>query len=319
MAVVSLNRQIYLDDSCLDKSFALRPLPGKEDDQMPVDCCDPCTRLDILGDSGGGSSSGSGGRVDRKPQTTPEVLHQLFLKATAVESCLAVKHSTNTNLETGGSGSAVGYEPNGGPSGGGSCLKWGEGLDSLLRDSDGVRLFKEFLNQEQDLSSVDFWFACSGLKMIGPADLEKIIGLSKLVYKKYIRGETLRLKSDVKRRIVDRMKKGSVDQTIFDEAQAEIELSMRNSLYPLFLKSDLYLQYVQNGQESPKQSNSFSGCEQFSYQTPGDAHNLPTLHEDKELASKDLRRSSASSMLLTSSSLLATRKSREGFPAQFYG
>lgn len=286
---------------------------------MPVDCCDPCTRLDILGNSGGGSG-GSGGRADRKPQTTPEVLHQLFLKTTAVESCLAVKHNTNTKLETGGSGSsAVGYEPNGGPSGGASCLKWGEGLDSLLHDSDGVRLFKEFLNQEQDVSSVDFWFACSGLKMIGPADLEKIIGLSKLVYKKYIRGETLRLRSDVKRRIVDRMKKGSVDQTIFDEAQAEIELSMRNNLYPLFLKSDLYLQYVQNGQESPKQSSNISGCEPL-YQTTDEVHNLPTLHEDKELVSKDLRHSSsASSMLLTSSSLLATRKSREGFPAQFYG
>lgn len=296
----------HLDDSYLKlpiTSCARPPVPGKEDDWMPSDGCEPPSQLDI------------GGGVKKKEIVLPvRLLHE----RTAVEGCLAGNRATNTNLETSGYDVPLGHEPDG-SSGAVSCLKWAESLDNLLQDSDGVRLFKEFLDQENGCSSnLDFWFACSGLKMGVPADSERVLGLVKLIFKKYIKGDSLRLKSDVKRRIVERMKKNQVDQTVFDEAQVEIEASMRDDSYPLFLKSDTYLHYVQTGQESPKQSNSSGGTEAL-YQ-PSGVGALPTLHEDEELAPEDLKDSSVSSLSLTPSTLLATRKAREGFPStQYYG
>lgn len=304
----------HLDDSYLKLSItscARPPVPGKEDDWMPSDGCEHSTQSDI----GGGGGGVFGGDVKNKEIVIP--LHLLH-ERTPVEGCLGGNRATNTNLETSGYGVPLGHEPDG-SSGAVSCLKWAESLDNLLQDSDGVLLFKEFLDQENGCSSnLDFWFACSGLKMGVPADSERVLGLVKLIFKKYIKGDSLHLKSDVKRRIVERMKKNQVDQTVFDEAQAEIEASMRDDSYPLFLKSDTYLHYVQTGQESPKQSNSSGGVEAL--HQPAGVGALPTLHEDEELAPEDLKDSSVSSLSLTPSTLLATRKAREGFPSnQYYG
>jgi axin 1 len=53
---------------------------------------------------------------------------------------------------------------------------------------------------------------------------------------------------------------------------------MRKNTYPLFLKSDLFVQYIQKGGESPK-STSTSGSNSVR-PTSGP---LPTLLEDQEL------------------------------------
>lgn len=169
-----------------------------------------------------------------------------------------------------------------------SYLRWAENFNYLLQDSDGVKLFKEFLDdQEENCGTLDFWFACSGLKMVAPTESDRISGLVKLIYKKYIKGNNLRLKLEVKKRIIDRLKRERIDQTIFNEAQVEIENVMRNDMYPLFLKSDIYLQFVQAGGESPKPSHSSSTSEGI---LPGSGiGKLPTLHEEEELKSDTLQ------------------------------
>jgi len=224
--------------------------------------------------------------------------------------------------------------PGNGGVGGSSYLRWAESLKTLLEDSEGVRLFKQFLDQEQGCSAaLDFWFACTGLKMVAD-DAERVAGLAKMIYKRYVKGDRLRLSAEVRRLVVDRLRQRQIDATLFDEAQSEVEFMMRDDAYPLFLKSDTYLQYVQSGGESPRTSgNGSSNCNSVS-NTPSPAvpagadpmpvlsRPLPTVAEDEELGCDDIRHASVlqSPLSLTHSTLLATRRAREAVtPAHFFG
>ena len=187
-------------------------------------------------------------------------------------------------------------------------LKWAENLKYLLEDSDGVKLFKTFLDQEHCSNTLDFWFACSGLKLVSADDKDKVQNLVKLIYKKYIKGDQLSLKGQIKSAIIDRIKHDLVDQTIFDSAQTDVENSMRSDTYPLFLKSDIYVQYVQNGGESPKTSNNSSGSNSVRPMSGP----LPTLVEDKELEQSDFKKpAEPASLTLTPTALIATSRYRQ--------
>ena len=74
-----------------------------------------------------------------------------------------------------------------------------------------------------------------------------------------------------------------VDQTIFNEAQKLVETDVKT--YPLFFKSDLYIQDVQSGGESPKTSNTSRGSN--SVQPVSALLPLPTLREGEELKQED--------------------------------
>jgi len=94
-----------------------------------------------------------------------------------------------------------------------ACLRWAENLGYLLEDGEGVKLYKLFLDQELGTSAaLDFWFACSGLKLVSSGDAGRMTSLVKLIYKKYIKREAVELKlsSQLKRHIVDRLKKHQV-------------------------------------------------------------------------------------------------------------
>ncbi len=196
-------------------------------------------------------------------------------------------------------------------------LKWAENIKHLLDDGDGVKLFKQFLEQEQCLNLLDFWFACKGHKLVAASDKERIVNLAKLIYKKYIKGDQLNLKADTKKGIVDHLKKEQIDQSLFEGAQEEVESMMKNDSYPLFLKSDIYLQYVQNGGESPKTSNNSNNSSGSSSTRPLSGP-LPTLHEGEELKPEDLRRppSGNNPVSLTPATLYNTRKVRENWSAR---
>ena len=64
------------------------------------------------------------------------------------------------------------------------------------------------------------------------------------------------------------------------QAQTEIQTTMEENTYPLFLKSDLYLEYTRTGGESPKPNPSDqSPSSGMAKSVPG---YLPTLAEDEE-------------------------------------
>jgi len=210
-----------------------------------------------------------------------------------------------------------------GTSGSTSYLRWAESLKHLLDDSEGVRLFKQFLDQEQGCSAtLDFWFACSGLKMVAD-DPERFAALAKMVYKHYVKGDRLRLSTDIRRRIVERLRLHQIDQTIFDEAQGYVELSMRSDDYPLFLKSDTYLQYVRCGSSSPQIAAGNNSSSLVSNNVPVSSdyivRSLPTVAEDEELALNDLKVVTTAPLLsLTPSALCATMRSREAVTTGTY-
>jgi axin 1 len=166
-------------------------------------------------------------------------------------------------------------------------LKWAENIESLFEDLDGVRLFKKFLDQESSSNPLDFWFACKGLQEGVQSDNEeKIQSLVKLIYKRYIRGDHLQLPTDMKKSITTKFKKQIFNQGIFKEAQMLVQSRMSNDTYPLFLKSDIYVQYVQQGGESPKTISNTSSGSNSARPLSGP---LPTVHEGEELRQEDLK------------------------------
>jgi len=183
------------------------------------------------------------------------------------------------------------YSENGTP----PHLKWAENLKYLLDDSEGVELFKDFMENELDGGSeeLQFWFACQGLKRkIDSESLDNtdntITNIQKAIYKRYVRSDKVKcISKEVKREIADKVSsKSTLDHCIFDAAQEEVETSMRNVTYPAFLRSDYYVQYVQNYGDSPKSSVS-SGSN--SARPVSQSGLLPVVHEDKELETKHIR------------------------------
>ncbi|GAB6026692.1 hypothetical protein CHUAL_013203 [Chamberlinius hualienensis] len=225
----------------------------------------------------------------------------------------------------------LGYEPEGSASACGSppfsesrtpsYLKWAQALEYLLCDIDGIQLFRRYLSAESCNDHLEFWFACEGLKK-QPAD--QIQQLSRLIYRKYLRQNTIPISVHSRKCIHDRLYSkvdAVVDTTIFDKAKLEIEQLMSNSTYPNFLKSDIYLNFVQSMQngagEDVSSKNGDTGTSSNCCSSPssrssncggrGDATGLlPTVLEDSEL-------NVSTTLSLTSNSLLATQRFRAGY------
>jgi axin 1 len=157
-------------------------------------------------------------------------------------------------------------------------MRWAENLTYLLDDRDGLSLFTTFLDQEGfGKHYVEFYFACEGLKKSEPNKVPQII---KIINRKWFKSEKLPCVSEQTRcAIQEKLKKQSVDRTIFDGAQLEVKNEMSSHSYPLFIKSDLYVQYIQKGGDSPNSNSSSGSNSARPLSMP-----LPTLPEDQVLS-----------------------------------
>ncbi|XP_065115012.1 axin-1 isoform X1 [Paramisgurnus dabryanus] len=179
----------------------------------------------------------------------------------------------------------LGYEPEGSASPTPPYLKWAESLHSLLDDQDGIHLFRTFLKQESCADMLDFWFACSGFRKqeTNEGNEEKMLKLAKAIYKKYILDNngivSRQIKPATKSFIKDCVMKLHIDPAMFDQAQTEIQTMMEENTYPLFLKSDIYLEYTRTGGESPKLFSDQSSVSGNGRVLPG---HLSTVKEDEE-------------------------------------
>uniref|UniRef100_A0A3P9IDF9 Axin-1 n=1 Tax=Oryzias latipes TaxID=8090 RepID=A0A3P9IDF9_ORYLA len=179
----------------------------------------------------------------------------------------------------------LGYEPEGSASPTPPYLKWAESLHSLLDDQDGIQLFRKFLKQEDCADMLDFWFACSGFRKLEAheGNEEKKVKLAKAIYKKFILDNngivSRQIKPATKCFIKDCLMRRHIDPAMFDQAQAEIQTMMEENTYPLFLKSDTYLEYARTGGESPKMHHDHSS---ESEKGQGLSSYLPTLNEIDE-------------------------------------
>lgn len=158
----------------------------------------------------------------------------------------------------------LGYEPEGSASPTPPYLRWAESLHSLLDDKDGIDLFRIFLSKEECEDMLDFWLACSGFHKLDTSkdtekNEEKKVKTAKVIYKKYILDNngivSRQIKPATKSFIKDCILKNHLDPAMFDQAQTEIQAIIEENTYPLFLKSDIYLEYTRTGGESPKPSS----------------------------------------------------------------
>ncbi|KAK0154790.1 Axin-1 [Merluccius polli] len=190
----------------------------------------------------------------------------------------------------------LGYEPEGSASPTTPpYAKWAESLRSLLDDQEGIHLFARFLKREACADLLDFWFACSGFRKLeasGGANEEKKLKLAKAIYRKYVLDAdgivARRVTPPTKCLIRDRVARLRIDPAMFDQAQTEIQATMEESAYPLFLKSDVYLEYARTGGgggggggESPK-NIAIAQSAVAGSATVSTGHYLPTLTEGEE-------------------------------------
>lgn len=310
MNIMEVDR--FLNDSRFTETAPRPPVPGEENELQ--------SNGGISTKSSGSHKTHSSGKSERSnkshsPAATPR---RSNLDKTLTGGSLSC---SDTKLN-GDEEAPLGFEPEGSAECGNtppfvetnastpSYLKWAEDLKSLLEDGEGVKLFKQFLDNEQCSNTLEFWFACRGIKLVSAEQTDKLASLIKLIYKKYIKGDQLKLDPKIKKGIAEKLKREKYDQTLFDEAQENIENVMKNDSYPLFLKSDIYVQFVQNGGESPKNSHSTSGSSSVRPLSGP----LPTLHEEKELKQEDIKNNLANTTLpLNPNTLAATRDIRGAY------
>ncbi|NP_001158475.1 axis inhibitor 1 [Saccoglossus kowalevskii] len=206
----------------------------------------------------------------------------------------------------------LGFEPEGSASVTPPYTRWAESFRALLDDSEGINLFREFLQQENDEDSLLFWFACQGFRNKLASDPTRA-GTGKVIYKNFIKlngPQTVKLSEQTRNYIAQDLNKTPITPGLFDQAQSEIEDLMRETTYPMFLKSEIYVQYVQNGGLLSPKCESSSSSSNARYPTGY----LPTVHEDAELCC-DVKSSTSDSekqVPLTSEMLAATRYARMG-------
>ncbi|KAK6624205.1 hypothetical protein RUM44_011064 [Polyplax serrata] len=192
------------------------------------------------------------------------------------------------------------------------CVLWAKSLSCLLQDDDGVELFRRYLEREGQAhaEALDFWFACEGLKK--QPNKESVAHFIKAIYMKFILSPTLPIREDMRREVMTRIRENVFDKGVFDSVQADIGKRITATTYPNFLKSDIYLNYLQQmPQDFPGSSGSGSGSGSSSSSagrdvgiSGGPCTFLPTLLEDSELEIN------SDSLPLTRDTLVATQVRR---------
>lgn len=167
------------------------------------------------------------------------------------------------------------------------CLTWARNLHSLLSDPDGVKLFRKYLEEEGASDTLDFWFACAGLRKQAPSPPDKVAQIVRVIYRRFFLKTQLEIDESLRKQVHTRLKDSTtpLDIHVFDEACESVEKLITDTTYPNFLRSDVYLSHVRAIQTGPVSDLSCSSGESGEVSADGgqSSGGLATLHEDKEL------------------------------------
>lgn len=195
-------------------------------------------------------------------------------------------------------------EPEGSASPDSPIVRWTKSLHFLLGDRDGAHLFRTFLERENCVDILDFWFACNGFRQMDLKDT-KTLRVAKVIFKRYIENNSVvakQLKPATKTFIRDSIKKQQIDSSMFDQAQTEIQSNMEDNSYQMFLTSDIYLEFVRAGCENAAYVN-HSGLGSLKLM----CGYLPPLIEEEEWSCNDLKAKTLGTVVgLSSKNLRAT-------------
>ena len=158
-------------------------------------------------------------------------------------------------------------------------VRWAEGINQLLDDHDGVSLFLVYLESQKLDHLLEFHHACKGFKQEVQKNAKELDPEKKLqlkteewrlvsaVNKKYINSSSKNtnfridlIDEDTRQSIKKKIAAAKVankdagktlttenlDLNIFDSAQQAVLDHLANKCYPNFLKSDVYIDHVQN-------------------------------------------------------------------------
>ncbi|XP_020321524.1 regulator of G-protein signaling 3 isoform X7 [Oncorhynchus tshawytscha] len=137
------------------------------------------------------------------------------------------------------------------------ALKWGESLDKLLAHKYGLAAFRAFLRTEFSEENLEFWLACEDYKKI--KSQSKIASKAKKVFAEYIAIQSCKevnLDSYTREHTKDNLQ--NVTRSCFDLAQRRIYGLMEKDSYPRFLRSELYMDLVNQKKASTTSTSSSS-------------------------------------------------------------
>ncbi|XP_010586020.3 regulator of G-protein signaling 3 isoform X2 [Loxodonta africana] len=130
------------------------------------------------------------------------------------------------------------------------ALKWGESLEKLLLHKYGLAVFQAFLRTEFSEENLEFWLACEDFKKV--KSQSKMAAKAKKIFAEYIAIQACKevnLDSDTREQTKNNLQ--SVTRGCFDLAQKRIFGLMEKDSYPRFLRSDLYLDLINQKKMSP--------------------------------------------------------------------
>ena len=269
--------------------------------------------------SNGSGNGGATPRRSQKPAKLPPTTATIATAPAAVPSDKEVgEHEAPLGFEPEGS---VDEKPEFTENSTPAYSKWAESLDNLLEDADGCELFKKYLIDEKHANLFEFYFLWKYLQD-QVADEKKDIGsFVKSMYKVYIKGDKGDKKltfvtSETRETITQLVTSKQYSKTIYDSVKDQVVDILKQEFYLPFLKSKIYLQYVQSILEaSPKDSANSSG----SASARPLSTILPTVHEDSELefhhvtSASNIQHSDSSVLSLTTQNMVMTERLRQDY------
>ncbi|XP_026110734.1 regulator of G-protein signaling 3-like isoform X3 [Carassius auratus] len=123
------------------------------------------------------------------------------------------------------------------------AMKWGESLDKLLIHKYGLAAFRAFLRTEFSEENLDFWLACEDYKKI--KSQSKMASKAKKIFAEFIAIQSCKevnLDSSTREHTKENLQ--NISRSCFDLAQRRIYGLMEKDSYPRFLRSELYVDLV---------------------------------------------------------------------------
>ncbi|KAJ3594343.1 hypothetical protein NHX12_003650 [Muraenolepis orangiensis] len=121
-----------------------------------------------------------------------------------------------------------------------TALRWSDSFEELLKCSDGVETFSQFLRTEFSEENIEFWLACEDYKTVDSQT--KLLSRAKHIYTVFIQSEAPKeVNIDHATRTAIESTMARPTQRCFQAAQSKVYSLMQKDCYPRFLTSDLYL------------------------------------------------------------------------------
>nr|XP_033818110.1 regulator of G-protein signaling 1 [Geotrypetes seraphini] len=126
---------------------------------------------------------------------------------------------------------------------------WSLSLEKLLAGQTGQAAFNEFLKSEFSEENIEFWLACEDFKKTKSSD--KLPSKAEMIYQQFVHPDAakqINIDFNTRKNITTQVLQPSL--TSFDEAQKKVYLLMERDSYPRFLKSEAYLNLLNQNQAS---------------------------------------------------------------------